>query len=114
MYSLLALIAFPVIFFLAARHEEMPNPWRWAVGSGVISLVVLRSMGMFFVLPAQVLLFVALWVYNTKHQRRRGEKWAAMADERRRTVEGRQQWAQEQMARERAERAERERLQDTP
>lgn len=104
MYGLLSIIVFAAIFGVAARHEEMPNPGLWAGASALLSVATMATMGLFFVVPAQVALFVGMWVYNARHQKRRGAKWASQAAQRRREEDDRKRWAEEQIARERAER----------
>ena len=69
--SLLATVAFAVLFHRAALYERM-SPWAWALGSAGLSIVVAMGLhgGVGLIVIAQVALFGVMTWYNATRNKR--------------------------------------------
>jgi hypothetical protein len=69
--SVVAAIAFAVLFFRAARYEGM-NAWFWAGTSlGLAEIVGLTTPGMLPLFLVQLALFGAMWWHNMQRKKRK-------------------------------------------
>ncbi len=102
MLGLAATAGFAILFHRIATSERVP-PWPWVTGSIVLSLATLGTMGFLLWFPAQLGLFVAMWVSNAKRKSRE-EIWAEKREQERRLEGERMRRAQEEIQRERERR----------
>jgi hypothetical protein len=96
--------AFAVLFYRMAQYERMRG-WAWAVGSLVLSLVVLQLRpGLTALIVAQVVLVGGLWWRNTKRLGTNAERWKIAREEGRRLEQERLRRAREELRKERERR----------
>lgn len=62
-------IGIAAIFYAAAEYEHMSG-WQWAIASLAVSGIVdgLLPFSFVFILPAQFVLFIAMWVANARRR----------------------------------------------
>ncbi len=65
-------LGFAALFYAAAEYEHLTG-WKWALASLAVTVTVqnLFAVAFVFVLPAQFVLFLALWWANARHKAER-------------------------------------------
>jgi hypothetical protein len=102
--ELVVAAAFAVLFYRMAHYEHMRG-WAWAVGSLVLSLVVLQLRpGLTALIVAQAALVGVLWWRNAKRLGTDAERWKTAREEGRRLEQERLQRARDELRRERERR----------